>query len=575
MQNILSYTRACALFIVLAVNFAAAVSSHADDSKKSDNPSSADDSTPKKAEAALTERERILLDRVELLERRVAELESKKAQPEKGSPAMANTSGNSSQPAKGVSKSSPAIGMSSSNASFSNPSIANVEPVNSSSAAAHTQDAAVSTEKPKKEEPFAFADWTWLNGNSRTKESPLDTKYFTPEFRADTSYIYDFAHPQDHTLSGTSESGRTDEFQVQQLGVGGDFHVGNVRGRLMTQFGMYSTMTPRNDATIGKGQWQLDNAYRYVSEAYGGYHINALHGINVDAGIFLSYIGLFSYYNFDNWTYQPSYVSSNTPWFFNGMRIQIFPTAKLKIEPWIINGWQSYGTANGRRGLGMQIAYRPNGSVSIISNNYGVGQDAVGIPGRTRWHTDDSIEVKYYDHPERFFDKSAFSLTVDAGCESGGGVTCFANSKGLPKQYFLGAMLYNRFWFHRDLFGVTLGGGYITNPGRYLVLLPPINGATSFSGTPYFTENPGDKFRGWDTSATFDYMPSQFITFRWEYDYRGSSVPYFAGKGGVTPPGGNSGAPGSTITDSNGNIIWFPDLRKSEHRMNMAILVKF
>ncbi len=130
--------------------------------------------------------------------------------------------------------------------------------------------------------------------------------------------------------------------------------------------------------------------------------------------------GLFSYYNFDNWTYQPSYVSSNTPWFFNGMRVQIFPTAKLKIEPWLINGWQSYGTANSRRGLGMQVLYRPTGSIAIISNNYGVGQDALGVPGRTRWHTDDSIEVKYYDHPERFFDKSAFSVTIDAGCESGG-----------------------------------------------------------------------------------------------------------------------------------------------------------
>jgi len=34
---------------------------------------------------------------------------------------------------------------------------------------------------------------------------------------------------------------------------------------------------------------------------------------------------------FDNWAYQPSYVSS-TPWFFNGLRIQWFPTDKLKIE---------------------------------------------------------------------------------------------------------------------------------------------------------------------------------------------------------------------------------------------------
>src|SRR5713226_9877220 len=60
-----------------------------------------------------------------------------------------------------------------------------------------------------------------------------------------------------------------------------------------------------------------------------------LNGINLDAGIFMSYIGLYSYYQFDNWAYQPSYVSSNTPWFFNGIRIQIFPSDKLKIEPWI------------------------------------------------------------------------------------------------------------------------------------------------------------------------------------------------------------------------------------------------
>ncbi|MGA7785191.1 MAG: hypothetical protein WB997_11180, partial [Candidatus Acidiferrales bacterium] len=115
--------------------------------------------------------------------------------------------------------------------------------------------------KPEVSAPFAFADFTWLNGNSRTTESPLATKYFTPEFRADTSYIEDFNHPSDHTLVGSSESGRTGEVQLQQLGIGGDFQVGNVRGRLMTQFGMYSTMTPRNDGSPGVGQWNLADAY--------------------------------------------------------------------------------------------------------------------------------------------------------------------------------------------------------------------------------------------------------------------------------------------------------------------------
>ena len=66
----------------------------------------------------------------------------------------------------------------------------------------------------------------------------------------------------------------------------------------MTQFGTYSATTPRNDPSPGHGQWDLPTAYRYLSEGYGGYHFNVLHGINVDAGIFMSYIGLFSYYNF-------------------------------------------------------------------------------------------------------------------------------------------------------------------------------------------------------------------------------------------------------------------------------------
>ncbi len=101
------------------------------------------------------------------------------------------------------------------------------------------------------------------------------------------------------------------------------------------------------------------------------------------------------------------------------------------------------------------------------------------------------------------------------------------------------------------------------------MLVPPINGATAASGTPYFTANPGDPYHAWDWSATYDYMPNQWITFRGEFNRRGANIPYFAGSGGVTPPGGNLGAPGSVVPD------WVPDLRKTESRMTFALLVKF
>jgi hypothetical protein len=35
--------------------------------------------------------------------------------------------------------------------------------------------------------PFAFGDFTWLNGTPRNKDTVLDTKFFTPEIRFDTN----------------------------------------------------------------------------------------------------------------------------------------------------------------------------------------------------------------------------------------------------------------------------------------------------------------------------------------------------------------------------------------------------
>ncbi len=408
--------------------------------------------------------------------------------------------------------------------------------------------------------PFAFADFAWMPGNAGAAERPLTAGPLTGEFRIDDVYHLSFAHPSDNTISGSSEAFRTGEFQLTQIGVGGDLLYQDVQGRLMTQFGMYGVTTPRNDASAGRGQWRLDDAYRYISEAYGGYHFHALHGIDLQAGVFMSFIGLWSYYNADNWTYQPSYVSSNTPWFFNGMRVRIFPTDKLKIEPWLVNGWQSYGRFNQAPGGGGQIQWRPNGSFAVTANQY-IGTDTYGNGRRTRVHTDDSVMGKYLDRPGRLLDRAAWSLTLDAGGESGGGAS-------YSRQYFLGFMAYHRMWFDRDRYGLTVGGGAITNPGRYLVLLPPINGATALSGTPYFTANPGDPFKAWDMQVAADLTPSPFITFRFEYNHREANVPYFSGPGGVTPPGGNTGAPGSVVSD------WSPDLVKIEDRLSLAMLVK-
>ena len=107
----------------------------------------------------------------------------------------------------------------------------------------------------KKIDPFSDWDWTWLNGNSRQKDSPLDGKYFSGEFRADTHFGLDFNQPVDHTMGGSSELFRSGEVQLEELALGGDFHYDNVRGRVLFLTGLFATTTPRNDASAAVGQW--------------------------------------------------------------------------------------------------------------------------------------------------------------------------------------------------------------------------------------------------------------------------------------------------------------------------------
>jgi hypothetical protein len=139
-------------------------------------------------------------------------------------------------------------------------------------------------------------------------------------------------------------------------------------------------------------------------------------------------------------------------------------------------------------------------------------------------------------------------------------------------------MAYNHIWFAKNHLGWYIGGGWMTNPGRYLVLAPtgdasPLpnpydptrNGGTA--GTHVFTENPGDKFTGWDCSTGFRWMPNQSVEFKVEWVHREADVPYFAGPGGVTSPSGYT----TTAIPTTG---WVPDLTKSENKIIAAFLFR-
>ncbi len=428
--------------------------------------------------------------------------------------------------------------------------------------------------------PWDGFDMTWMNGNDRRDSSVFHIPYFTPSIMMDNNFTHSFNNPIDHTVVGSTALSRDDEMVVSALNLGGDFvyplaNGENVHARVMTQFGERAIVVPRNDLSPYRGQYDMADAYRYLDEAYAGYHFNKWYGINVDFGLFMSYIGLNSYYQEENWEYQASYTSDNTPWFFNGIRVQIFPSKYLKIEPWIINGWQSYGMFNQLPGVGCNITYIPKENIKMLTNDYW-GTDDQDDLGRHRFHSDNSLLVRYYQGSKiKGINRAAFSLTGDLGFEQGDGVSGFnTHSTGNYAQYFLSAMAYNHIWFAKNKLGWYFGGGWMTNPGRYLVLEP--TGQASDLPNPYsptapinpnaFLEAPGLGFTGWDVSTGLRWMPSQSLEFKVELVNRHSSVPYFNGPGGVTSPDGYT----TTAIPAG----WTPDLVKQETRIIFAVLFR-
>ena len=132
----------------------------------------------------------------------------------------------------------------------------------------------VTTAYAQEKVPFAEIDQTWQNGSDRRDSSIFKhVPYFTPTILLDLNYNYSFNNPIDNTVVGSTALARHNEMQVSALHLGGEFNYNQVRGRFITQFGTRSTIVPRNDGSPYRGQYNLDVVYRYLCEAYAGYHI--------------------------------------------------------------------------------------------------------------------------------------------------------------------------------------------------------------------------------------------------------------------------------------------------------------
>lgn len=407
--------------------------------------------------------------------------------------------------------------------------------------------------------PFDGMDLSWINGQNRQQNFPLiftdketGETIITGVAYLDAYYNYNFANPVDNTQTISSAIGRHNEFTVNMASFGFETNYKNIIGRLWLQYGQMVSLVQDLDGSTGRGRNTSISNLKYIREAAAGYHFNKWYGINVEMGIFMSYIGLESYVLNENWNYQRSMVCDFTPFYFTGARVQAFPAKKYKVELWLLNGWQTYNSWSKAIGVGNSNYYRPTENLQLAANFY-YGTDSRNS-SRIRFHHDNSVVARYFKNKTSAgISQAAFSVNTHYGFQSGDGVK-------RTDHYMTGTSIANRIWFNKNKFALTLRGDYVTNPGLYLAFSP--SPVTSNDFNDAIANDPEQKLNILQATCTFDVMPNDFVTFRFEYGHRNANVPYFAGAGGTTSPDGWAD------TDPTG---WRPDLVKNENRLTVAV----
>lgn len=393
----------------------------------------------------------------------------------------------------------------------------------------------------EREPPFANGDWSWLNGGNRQPNSLLKWGPITGSVFVDAYYAFQLSQPRDHTIFQTTTAPRHNEIAINLVALGVEIaDLGGPIGRLYLQAGSNEETLWGQDASTQRGQFLSLRTFAPVQQAAVGWHFHALHGVNVEAGIFPSYFALESYLPQENWNYLHPFVSDFTPYYFAGVRNQWFLSQNTKVELWLVNGWQTFGQWHETRAGGYQFNTRPSERISFNHSVY-AGKDEPLDARAARFYTDNFVQWQWLKGgPVK---SSAVALVADLGWEHRA-----ARDSGL----MAGGSLSNRVEID-DRWAFCGRADVFYDQTQALVTQLPL-------GSPYQLPDQG-AFLGGGLTATLDFSPSPWLLLRLEYMHRWSNVPYFSGPGGITGPGGVAPA------DPAAAATFTPDLRKSDDRL--------
>lgn len=292
-----------------------------------------------------SERERLMLERIERLERRLAELEAEgKARDEA---ARASAPMPSPTPAADVAD--------------DRAMIADAQASSPAAAVTREQDAAQPSAEVKPQTSIAASeDRSVLDFFRRTSVNVLIDGYYGYNFNTPVGGVNLL---RAYDVSSNSFSLNQAAVVVERLP---DVEAGERFGlRLDLQYGQATETVQGNLANEPRPQ-----VFRNVWQAYGTYVAPVGKGLTVDFGKWAGALGYETNYTKDNFNYSRSYFFNFLPFYHTGFRAAYPVGDKLTVTGWLVNGANQTEDFNGFKSAAALVTYKPTSRVTTQFNYY-------------------------------------------------------------------------------------------------------------------------------------------------------------------------------------------------------------
>lgn len=231
-----------------------------------------------------------------------------------------------------------------------------------------------------------------------TAEAPAEATTFGPlTFGGwvEAYYGWNFNQPSNGITDLRGFDNRHGSFNLAIVALDTQLDWEGVNGRITLQWGstpatyyLAETAAPSLGAAIGpqnQALWQM------IQQAYVGYRIPIGSGLNIQAGLFLSPVGVEGMSVHDNWFYSRANLFFGFPFYHTGIRASYAVVPELTVTLWAINGWNTVLDNNTEKSFIVQLAWTPDADVLSLNFSYvsGVERPTGAAEGRAWRHTFD------------------------------------------------------------------------------------------------------------------------------------------------------------------------------------------